>query len=82
MFLFLVGIMSALRFLYSSRPDIIFCKGGFVALPLVIAAAIKRIPIVVHESDTRPGLTNRIASWFAKKTFTAFPDVLKDEEVV
>ena len=82
LFLFLVGIVSALRFLYGSRPDVVFCKGWFVALPLVIGAAIKRIPIVVHESDTRPGLTNRIASWFATKTFTAFPDVLKNEEVV
>jgi len=81
MFLFIMGIVSAFVFLYRSRPDVVFCKGGFVALPLVIAAAIKRIPIVVHESDTRPGLTNRIASRFAKKTFTAFPDVLKDGEV-
>jgi UDP-N-acetylglucosamine--N-acetylmuramyl-(pentapeptide) pyrophosphoryl-undecaprenol N-acetylglucosamine transferase len=81
-FLFVFGIVSAFGFLRRSRPDVIFCKGGFVALPLIIAAAIKRIPIIVHESDTKAGLTNRIASWFAKKTFTAFPDVCKEGNVV
>jgi UDP-N-acetylglucosamine--N-acetylmuramyl-(pentapeptide) pyrophosphoryl-undecaprenol N-acetylglucosamine transferase len=81
-FLFVFGIVSAFGFLRRSRPDVIFCKGWFVALPLIIAAAIKRIPIIVHESDTKAGLTNRIASWFAKKTFTAFPDVFTQGEVV
>lgn len=81
-FLFVWGIVSAFGFLRRSHPDVIFCKGGFVALPLIIAAAIKRIPIIVHESDTKAGLTNRIASWFAKKTFTAFSDVFKQGEVV
>lgn len=52
-FLFVFGIVSAFGFLRRSRPDVIFCKGGFVALPLIIAAAIKRIPIIVHESDTK-----------------------------
>jgi UDP-N-acetylglucosamine--N-acetylmuramyl-(pentapeptide) pyrophosphoryl-undecaprenol N-acetylglucosamine transferase len=53
-FLFLVGFVSAFRFLSQSGADVVFCKGGFVALPIVLAAAAKRIPIVVHESDTRP----------------------------
>ena len=81
-FLFVVGIVSALRFLHRSRPDVVFCKGWFVALPLIIAAAIYRIPIIVHESDTKAGLTNRIASRFAYKNFVAFPWVLKNGEIV
>ena len=82
MFVFIIGILSALRFLRRSHPDVIFCKGWFVALPLIIAAAIKRIPIIVHESDTSSWLTNRIASWIAKTTYTAFPWVYKKEECV
>lgn len=81
-FLFLWGIVSAFGFLRRSRPDVVFCKGWFVALPLIIAAAIKRIPIVVHESDTKAGLTNRIASRFARKTFIAFPWALSQGELV
>lgn len=81
-FLFFVGIVQAMRFLHTARPDVVFCKGGFVALPLVIAARIVRIPIIVHESDTRSWLTNRIASWWAKKIFTGFPDVYETGECV
>jgi len=43
-----------------------------VALPVVLAAALLRRKVVVHESDTRPGLVNKIAARFAKKTFTGF----------
>jgi UDP-N-acetylglucosamine--N-acetylmuramyl-(pentapeptide) pyrophosphoryl-undecaprenol N-acetylglucosamine transferase len=74
--------VSAFGFLRRSRPDIVFCKGWFVALPLIIAAAVRRIPIVVHESDTKAWLTNRIASWFARKTFIAFPWALSEGKVV
>jgi len=81
-FLFLIGIVSAFHFLSQSRADVVFCKWGFVALPIVLAATIKRIPIVVHESDTKAWLTNRIASWFSAKSFTAFPDVLSNAELV
>jgi UDP-N-acetylglucosamine--N-acetylmuramyl-(pentapeptide) pyrophosphoryl-undecaprenol N-acetylglucosamine transferase len=81
-FLFLMGMVSAFRFLSQSGADVVFCKWGFVALPIVLAAAVKRIPIIVHESDTKPWLTNRVASWFATKTFVAFPNVLSKAEVV
>ena len=81
-FLFIAGIVLALRFLHHSRPDVVFCKWWFVALPLILAAAAYRIPIIVHESDTKAGLTNRIASRFAHKTFIAFPWALAKGEVV
>ena len=47
------------------RPDVIFIKGGFVCLPVGLAARMLKIPIVIHDSDTIPGLTNRILSRFA-----------------
>jgi UDP-N-acetylglucosamine--N-acetylmuramyl-(pentapeptide) pyrophosphoryl-undecaprenol N-acetylglucosamine transferase len=81
-FLFLWGILSVFGFLRRSRPDVVFCKGWFVALPLIIAAAVRRIPIVVHESDTKAWLTNRIAGWFACKMFVAFPWALSQAELV
>lgn len=54
----------------------IFSKGGFVSLPVVIAGRIRRIPLIVHESDTKPWLSTRIASWFTDTVFTGFPHVL------
>lgn len=42
------------------RPDVVFSKGGFVAFPVVVAAWLRRIPVVAHESDLSPGLANRL----------------------
>jgi len=47
------------------RPDVIFLKGGFVCLPVGLAAHVLRIPTVIHDSDTTPGLTNRILARYA-----------------
>lgn len=58
------------------RIDVVFCKGGYVSLPVVIAAWILRKKILVHDSDTKPGLTNRLAARFATKNFSWFPDTL------
>jgi len=81
-FLFIAGIFQSLRYLRKYSIDTIFCKGGYVALPLVVAGRILRKKIVVHESDTRPGLVNKLASKMAKKIFTWFDDVLKDSETI
>jgi UDP-N-acetylglucosamine--N-acetylmuramyl-(pentapeptide) pyrophosphoryl-undecaprenol N-acetylglucosamine transferase len=67
------GFCKSLWLLLSNRPDVIFAKGGYVCLPLGLAAAALRIPIVVHDSDTRPGLTNRVLSHFAKSIATGSP---------
>ena len=48
------------------RPDVIFIKGGYVCLPVGYAARLLRIPLVLHDSDAHPGLTNRLLSPFAK----------------
>lgn len=75
LFVFLWGVFVSVVKLWQIKADVIFCKGGYVALPVVIAAKILRKPILVHESDVRPGLVNRIANKFAKYRFTGFEGV-------
>jgi UDP-N-acetylglucosamine--N-acetylmuramyl-(pentapeptide) pyrophosphoryl-undecaprenol N-acetylglucosamine transferase len=67
------GIAGSLKILRQWKPDVIFVKGGFVGLPVGIAAHILRIPYVIHESDFTPGLTNRILSRWATKIAVGFP---------
>ena len=55
------------------RPDVIFTKGGFVCLPVGMAAKVLRIPLVIHDSDAHPGLTNRILSRWANIIATGAP---------
>lgn len=82
MFLFGCGILQSLWFLLTHKIDVIFCKWGYAALPIVIAGKIFGKKIVVHESDTKPWLVNRIASKMAKKTFTGFDNVIVGAETV
>jgi len=55
------------------RPDVIFCKGGYVCLPVGVAAHLLKIPLVLHDSDAHPGLTNRVLSRWAVKIGTGAP---------
>ncbi|MCD8214554.1 MAG: undecaprenyldiphospho-muramoylpentapeptide beta-N-acetylglucosaminyltransferase [Clostridiales bacterium] len=71
------GVKESLKLLSEIKPDIIFSKGGYVAVPVAVAAGIKKIPLVCHESDITPGLANKLASPFAKKICTSFPETLK-----
>ena len=66
----MIGILQAGYFLQKYRITTVFCKGGYVALPVVIASKILRKKLIVHESDTRPGLVNRIAARWADQVFT------------
>ena len=60
----LKGYGEARRILKRCRPDVIFSKGGFVAVPVVLAAKHFKIPVIIHESDMTPGLANKIcARW-------------------
>ncbi len=68
-----LGVMASLRIIRSFKPDIIFLKGGFVCLPVGIAARVLRVPFVIHESDVSPGLANRILSRWADKIAVGFP---------
>lgn len=61
-----LGVVRALWFLHKFKPDVIFSKGGYVAVPVVWAAWLCRIPIVIHESDLLPGLATRITMHLAK----------------
>lgn len=73
----LYGTMQAARVLKKVKPALVFSKGGFVSVPVVIAAKLANIPVVIHESDITPGLANKIASSFAKHIFTVFEETLK-----
>ncbi|MFH0806201.1 MAG: undecaprenyldiphospho-muramoylpentapeptide beta-N-acetylglucosaminyltransferase [Candidatus Brennerbacteria bacterium] len=69
---FFFALLQAFIKLYFFMPDAVFSKGGPGALPVVLAAAWYRIPVVIHESDAMPGLTNRISSKFAKRIGISF----------
>ena len=68
----LFGIFQAYLLLHKFKPNIVFSKGGFVALPVVIAAWLNRIPIIAHESDMSPGLANRLSFPFVDKICVTF----------
>lgn len=68
-----VGFFQSLWRLIRNRPDVVFAKGGYVCLPMGLAAALLRIPLVIHDSDTRPGLTNRVLARFAGLIGTGSP---------
>ena len=63
----LKGVLDARKILKKHKPDLLFSKGGFVSVPVVIAARSLKIPTIIHESDLTPGLANKIALKFAKK---------------
>lgn len=72
----LKGTLDAWRIIGKTKPDIIFSKGGFVSVPVIIAARFRRVPTIIHESDYTPGLANKLATPFAKKVLTTFPETL------
>jgi UDP-N-acetylglucosamine--N-acetylmuramyl-(pentapeptide) pyrophosphoryl-undecaprenol N-acetylglucosamine transferase len=73
MFLVIAGLCQSFIKLIIWRPDVVFTKGGYVCLPVGIAAYLLNIPIVVHDSDAHPGLTNRILGKWAKAIATGAP---------
>ncbi|GGM25968.1 UDP-N-acetylglucosamine--N-acetylmuramyl-(pentapeptide) pyrophosphoryl-undecaprenol N-acetylglucosamine transferase 2 [Paraliobacillus quinghaiensis] len=73
----LIGIEQAYRILRKIKPTVIFSKGGFVSVPVLIAARMSRIPAVIHESDITPGLANKLAMPFAKKILATFPETMQ-----
>lgn len=72
-FRMLAGIWQSWRLLGRLRPDVVFSKGGFVAVPVAVAARMRRIPVVTHESDATPGLSTRILSRFANHILLGNP---------
>lgn len=70
------GVGQSIKILSKEKPDVIFSKGGFVAVPVVIAAFIKKIPVVAHESDMTPGLANKLSAPFCNKLCVTFRESL------
>lgn len=71
------GSFQAVIRLYRDYPDVIISKGGFTSVPVVLAAAFLRIPIIIHESDAVPGRANTLAKRFARYVAISYDDAAK-----
>lgn len=82
----LKGYFQAKKLVKKYKPDVVFSKGGFVSVPVVLAARHYKIPVIIHESDMTPGLANKICIPAAKKVCCNFPETLnylpKDKAVL
>ena len=70
------GFNEAKKLMKDIKPDVVFSKGGFVSVPVVLAASAKKIPCVIHESDMTPGLANKISIPKASKVCCNFPETV------
>lgn len=77
-FLVLAGFFKALKILKKFRPDCVFGAGSFVQVPVVWAAALKKIPVALHQQDVRPSLANNLCQIPAKKITVSFEASLTD----
>lgn len=71
------GYRQARKLLKQIKPDVVFSKGGFVSVPVVLSAKHSKIPAIIHESDITPGLANKLAIPNAYKVCCNFPETLK-----
>jgi UDP-N-acetylglucosamine--N-acetylmuramyl-(pentapeptide) pyrophosphoryl-undecaprenol N-acetylglucosamine transferase len=71
------GVLQAYRLIRKQKPDVLFSKGGFVSVPVVLGAWLNKVPIIIHESDVTPGLANRISIPFATGVYTTFQETEK-----
>lgn len=67
------GIIKSLYLLFVYMPDVVFSKGGYASFPVVIAAWIYRIPVLTHESDSIPGMSNRIIGKLSNRIAISYP---------
>ena len=70
----LAGAVQSAALMGRIKPDVVFSKGGFVAVPVVFGAWLHRIPVLCHESDLTPGLANKLCKPFARRFATTFPE--------
>lgn len=68
------GIIVAILKLFYVYPDVVVSKGGYTSVPVVVAAWLLNIPIIVHESDAVPGSANKLGARFARKIFISYPE--------
>ncbi|KKT79599.1 MAG: UDP diphospho-muramoyl pentapeptide beta-N acetylglucosaminyl transferase, partial [Parcubacteria group bacterium GW2011_GWF2_44_8b] len=71
------GILTSLYMVYRLYPDVIFGKGGYASFPVLVAARLLRIPVVIHESDTLPGRVNLWTGKFAKIVAVSYKEAAK-----
>ena len=71
------GVFDAKAILKREKPDIVFSKGGFVSVPVVMGAYFNKIPIIIHESDITPGLANKLAMPYATKICVTFEEAMQ-----
>lgn len=70
------GYRQAKKIVKQWKPDVVFSKGGFVSVPVVRAAARKKVPVISHESDMTPGLANKLNTSWVKRICCNFPETL------
>jgi len=73
----LKGYGEACKLMKKYKPDVVFSKGGFVSVPVVLAAKRYHVPSIIHESDMTPGLANKLSIPSAKKVCCNFPETMK-----
>lgn len=71
------GCIEARSLLRKLKPKLVFSKGGFVSVPVILAPKSLKIPVFIHESDITPGLANKISQRFATKIFSSFEETKK-----
>lgn len=72
----LKGYVQAKKLMKTLKPDVVFSKGGFVSVPVVLAAKHRHVPVIIHESDMTPGLANKLALPSATKVCCNFPETI------
>ena len=72
------GFNEAKKLMKELKPDVVFSKGGFVSVPVVLAASAKKIPCIIHESDMTPGLANKISIPKASKVCCNFAETMEN----
>ena len=70
----IAGAFQSSRLMGKLRPNVVFSKGGFVAVPVVFGAWLHSVPVLCHESDLTPGLANKLCRPFATRMVTTFPE--------
>ena len=71
------GLAEADKLIKTLQPDVIFSKGGFVSVPVVMAGKRRHVPTIIHESDMTPGLANKLSIPSATKVCCNFPETLE-----
>lgn len=71
------GLAEADKLIKTLHPDVIFSKGGFVSVPVVMAGKRRHVPTIIHESDMTPGLANKLSIPSATKVCCNFPETLE-----